>query len=101
MKGLLFVFIGIFLFIWGVGAAISHLKRIHASTISAPTQYGDFSPSQIEADRKKMMAESKQQLQNFKNSQQTSAASQKDAQKRFMEDQKRHLEDLKRLNQIR
>ena len=100
MKGLLFVFIGIFLFIWGVGAGISYLKRLHAETISAPIQYGDFSPAQIEADRKKMMSESKRQLQNFKNSQQASTSSQQDAQRRFMEDQKRQLEDLKRLNQI-
>ncbi|MDP8264230.1 MAG: hypothetical protein P9M12_01965 [Candidatus Aceula lacicola] len=101
MKSLLGLFAFIFLIIWGLGAAIGYVQKAQARVFSISPEYGDFSPSRIEEDRKKVMEDHKRQLQQYKNTQANSPTNSQEAQKRFMENQKRQMEDLKRQNQIR
>ena len=101
MKNLLGLFAFVFLFIWGIGVGIGYVQKMQARAFSRKPDYGDFSPSEIEANRKKLMEENKRQLQHYRNSQTNSPSNSQEAQKRFMENQKRQIEDLKRQNQIR
>ncbi|MDD3375551.1 MAG: hypothetical protein PHY73_07525 [Candidatus Omnitrophica bacterium] len=101
MKSLLGLFLFVFLFIWGIGATIGYVQKMQTNAFSRKTDYGDFSPSEIEADRKQMMEDSKRQLQQYRDQQANSPTTSPDAQKRFMEQQKRQMEDMKRQNQIR
>jgi len=101
MKSLLGLFVIIFLIIWGIGTGIEYVKKAQAKAFSVSPKYGDFSPSQIEADRQKMMEDHKRQVQQYKNTQANSPTSSQEAQRRFMETQKQQMEDMKRQNQIR
>lgn len=100
MRGLIITFFAVFLFIWGLGASIGYLQNMYKKNISAKPNYGDFSPQEIERQRRKTMDDYQQQLKDYQR-QQSTATSQEDAQKRFMEDQKRQMENMKRINNMR
>ncbi len=100
MKSLIKLFLFVFLLIWGLGAAVHFVQKAQSRAFSVSPDYGDFSPSKIEAERKEMMDNYKRQAQEYRNKQASSASSSQDAQRRFMEDQKRKMEDMKRQNQI-
>ena len=100
MRGLVITFIGTFLFVWGFGVTVNYLQNLHKRSMSFKTNYGDFSPLEIENQRKKAMEDYKRQLKDYK-AQQSGSQSQLQSQKRMMEDQKRQMEDMKRLNEMR
>lgn len=100
MRGLIITFIGAFLFVWGFGVAVNYLQNMHKRSMSIKTNYGDFSPQEIERQRKKAMDDYNRQLKDYKR-QQSSSPSQLQSQKRIMEEQKRQMEDMKRINKMR
>ncbi|MFA6379389.1 MAG: hypothetical protein WCX16_06390 [Candidatus Omnitrophota bacterium] len=100
MKGIIILFLCVFIFIWGFGMAVSYVQQMQRNAIDVKPDYGDFSPQKIEDERKQAMDDYKKQLKDYKN-QQSSYKSQQDAQKKFMEDQKRQMKDMQRVNQAR
>lgn len=100
MRGLIITFFVAFFFIWGLGSGINYLQKMYRERLNTRTNYGDFSPQDIERQRKQAMDSYRQQMTDYKR-QQTTASSQEDMQKRFMEDQKRQMENMKRINNIR
>ncbi len=99
MRGLIVTFVGAFLLIWIFGVGINYFQDMYRRSMTTKPNYGNFSPQEIERQRKKAMEDYHRQLDNYKN-QQSSSQSQQEAQKRFMEDQKRQMENMKRMNKI-
>lgn len=100
MRGLIITFLGAFFFIWALGSGIGYLQKMYRGRLDTRANYGDFSPQEIERQRKKTMDDYRQQMENYRR-QQTTASSQEDIQKKFMEDQKRQMENMKRISNIR
>ena len=99
MRGLLITFFGAFLFIWGLGVSINYLQNMYRRNIATKPSYGDFSPQDIENQRKKMVDDQHRQMEYYER-QQSAAQSQQESQKRLMESQKRQMENMKRLNEM-
>jgi flagellar motility protein MotE (MotC chaperone) len=100
MRGLIITFLGVFFFIWAFGTGVSYLQNMYRRNMSVKPNYGNFSPQEIESQRKKMMDDYRRQLKDYQ-SQQSSSSSQLQSQKQAMETLKRQTEDMKRINKIR